>query len=114
MTQNPMNEEFNFGESKRRRDEGMANAKLNRSTMAWQHDAGRWFMLLPIGTTFVMDDVVRAVGLAAEGANKNNVVGAWINGLAKAKFIAKTGRVVKSERITRHAGEANEWMKLRG
>lgn len=109
-----MSDEFDFGEAKRQRDEGMSNAKLNRSTIAWQHDAGRWFMLLPIGTVFTLDDAIRAVGLPNEGANKNNVVGAWINGLARAKFIEWTGNIVKSERVTRHAGQSKEWRKNRG
>jgi len=108
-----MSDEFNFGKAEDARDKGMAEAKLNRSTLTWQQDAGRWFMTLPEGTTFTMDDVIRAVGLPSEGANRNNVVGAWINGLARMKFISWTGRLVKSERVTRHAGEAKEWRKIR-
>lgn len=110
-----MNEgEFDFIESTRRKDEGMAKASTGPSAIQWNHDVGRWFMLLPLGTTFTMDDVIRANGLPASGgANKQNAVGAWINGMARAKFIQKTGRVVKSERIQRHAGEANEWVKIK-
>jgi hypothetical protein len=107
-------DEFNFGESEKRKEKGMSRANSSLSGIAWTIDAGRWFMLLPLWSTFTLDDVVRANGLPGEGGpNTRNVVGSWINGLAKAKFIAKTGRIVKSERIDRHRGESHEWQKIR-
>ena len=106
--------EFDFVEGKRKKEEGMAKARGSPSAIQWNHDVGRWFMLLPVGTTFTMDDVIRANGLPSEGgANKQNAVGAWINGMARARFIQKTGRIIKSERVKRHAGEANEWVKIK-
>jgi hypothetical protein len=106
---------FDEEESKRRRDEGMNNAGKSAHGFNFSHDAGRWFMLLPVGTVFTPDDVIRNVGLpGAGGPNTRNIVGAWINGLARAHFIRWTGRHVKSERIDRHAGENKEWVKIKG
>ena len=111
-----MTEEFDFGESTRRKKEGMNKAKGGAGAILWQQDAGRWFFQLPMGAVFSLDDGIRSCGMpnADGGANTQNAVGAWINGLATAKFIRWTGRMVKSERVKRHAGEAKEWQKVKG
>lgn len=108
-----MSDWFDNDESKRRRDDGMAKAKQNRSTFEWQHDAQLEYFNWPLGFVFTPDFLVSRIGLPSEGANKNNVVGAWINGMAKAGFIVWTGNTVKSQRVKRHAGEAKEWMKIK-
>src|SRR5215471_4052087 len=108
-----MNDEFDFGESLRRKEEGIKLAASSKNGMLWKHDAGRWFMLLPVGTCFTTDDVIKAVGPPGEGVNTCNVVGAWFNGLAKSRFIRRTGRTFRSERVVRHAGITYEWIKLR-
>jgi hypothetical protein len=108
--------QFDFGESQRRKESGMAKAKGRAGAILWQQNVSRWFFTLPVGTVFCPDDVVRACGLpsANGGANTQNAVGAWINGMARAKFIRWTGRLVRSERTQRHAGEAREWQKIKG
>jgi hypothetical protein len=105
--------EFDFGEGKKKADEGMHKAFGAARIFEWQHDAGRWFMLLPIGTEFTADDLTKAVGLPDQGANRNNVVGAFFNGLAHAKFIQWTGATYKSERIDRHTGMNRVWRKIK-
>jgi hypothetical protein len=110
-----MNDElFDFEESKRRRDEGMAKARGRQSNFEFNHAASQFFFSLKVGDVFTPDDVVRYSGLPDEGLNRNNAVGAWINGLAKAGFIRWTGRTVKSQRVDRHAGSNKEWIKIKG
>jgi len=108
-----MKEEFDFNEGKEEAQRGMDAAAAASRVRAWQHDAGRWFMLLPIGTEFSADDLIKAVGLPDEGANRNNVVGAFFNGLAKARFIKWTGRTSKSQRVDRHTGMNRIWVKIK-
>jgi hypothetical protein len=105
--------EFDFGEGKEKAEEGMSQASGAGRIFGWQHDAGRWFMLLPVGTEFTADDLTKAVGLPDQGLNRNNVVGAFFNGLAKARFIQWTGKTYKSERVDRHTGMNRVWLKIK-
>lgn len=111
-----MEDEFDFEESKRRKEEGMNQARGGENAIYWTQQVGRWFFQLPLGAVFGMDDIIRACGLpnSKGGPNSQNAVGSWINGMAKAKFIRWTGRMVKSARVKRHAGEAKEWCKIKG
>lgn len=104
---------FDFGEGKEEADKGMDRAGAAVRVIEWRHDAGRWFMLLPVGTEFTADDLVKAVGLPDEGQNRNNVIGSFFNALATAKFIRWTGKTYKSERITRHTGMNRVWVKIK-
>jgi hypothetical protein len=107
--------EFDFGEAERERDKGMARARGNQSNFEFNHSASQFFFGLKVGDTFTPDDVTRYAGLPGDGsANSANAVGAWINGMAKAKFIKWTGAMAKSERIERHAGDNKVWCKVRG
>ena len=106
-------DEFNFGKGREKADEGMDAAATAGRVHHWRMDAGRWFMRLPIGEEFSADDLIRAVGLPDEGVNKNNVVGAFFNALAKSNFIGWTGKTMKSERIDRHTGMNRIWYKIR-
>ncbi len=107
--------EFDFGESKRERDEGMSRARGNQSNVEFNHAASQFFFGLKVGDTFTLDDVTRYAGLPGDGtANSANAVGAWINGMARAGFIKWTGAHSKSERVQRHAGENKVWCKVRG
>lgn len=107
---------FDWDEGKRRKEDGMNKAKGGAGAIVWNQDAGRWFFKLPLGAVFCPDDLIRACGLpnADGGPNSQNAVGAWINGMAKAKFIRWTGRTVRSERVVRNAGEARQWQKIKG
>lgn len=64
------------------------------------------------GKPFTSEDVVAGVGLPAGGVSKdrNNAVGAMMNGLARAHTIRKTGRRVLSRRESSHAAELVEWV----
>lgn len=106
--------EFNLEEGRQKRDEGMQKARGRQSNFEFNHAASQFFFSLKIGEVFTPDDVVRAAGLPDEGLNRNNAVGAWINGLAQSGFIQWTGRTVKSRRVDRHAGSNKEWRKIRG
>src|SRR5262245_38432452 len=104
---------FDLNEGRRRRDEGTARSRGNQGNVEFNHAAQQFFFGLKVGDTFTPDDLVAYAGLPDEGPNQNNAVGAWINGMAKAKFIRWTGRTVKSERVGRHAGTNKEWIKVR-
>jgi hypothetical protein len=108
------NEEFDFKEGERRRDEGMSRTRGSQGNFGFNYAASQFFFALKVGDVFTPDDVVRYAGLPDEGINKNNAVGAWISGLAHGGFIRWTGRTVKSERVDRHAGSNKEWVKIKG
>lgn len=111
-------QEFDFG--KTGGDRGVQGTPLldfkstRRRTFAFNHAASQFFFSLKVGDTFTPDDLVKYAGLPDEGPNNNNSVGAWINGMNKAGFIAKTGQTIKSERPTRRGGTQREWYKVRG
>jgi hypothetical protein len=105
--------DFSFIKGKAEAESGMDKASAAGRVHHWQVDAGRWFMLLPVGHEFSADDLIKAVGLPDEGVNKNNVVGAFFNSLAKSRFIKWTGKTMKSERIDRHTGMNRIWFKVR-
>ena len=109
-----MDELFNLPSGRRLRDAGMARTRGRQGNMEFNHSASQFFFGLKIGDVFTPDDLVRYAGLPDEGINKNNAVGAWINGMANSGFIRWTGRTVKSERVDRHAGMNKEWMKIKG
>jgi hypothetical protein len=94
--------DFDFGQGKDKADSGMRKAENAARVREWQHEAGRWFMLLPVGMEITADDLAKAVGLPDQGTNKVNSVGAFFNGLANAKFI-KWIYSQKDERVNRHA-----------
>lgn len=107
--------EFDFGEGKRRGDEGMSKARGNQSNFEFNHRASLYFFRLEIGDTFTPDDVTRNAGLPGDGtANTGGAVGAWINGMMKAGFIKWTGAMAPSERPERHGSQNKVWRKIRG
>ena len=106
-------DEFDFPKGKSEANNGMRHAESAKRVMEWRHDAGRWFMLQPVGFEFNADDLTKAVGLPDSGANRNNVVGAFFNGLATSRFIRWTGHTTKSERIDRHTGMNRIWIKIK-
>jgi hypothetical protein len=108
-----MSDEFDFGQGQKDGDDGMDKAYGAKRSHAWLHDAGYFFMSLAVGDQFTADDLVKRCGLPDEGQNKNNVIGSWFNGLARAKFIRWTGATYKSERVTRHTGMNRVWVKLK-
>lgn len=57
----------------------------------WKWKADTWFRTKHQGIKFSSEDVTDAVGLpgGGHGMNRNNAVGAWINGLAKAGLIIR-------------------------
>ncbi len=93
------------------RDAGMSHALRAQRVAAWKNAANDWLARQPIGVLFTTDDLVRAVGVPDIGANRNNVVGAWTSGNARAGRIVFTGRLAKSRRVVRHAGMQRLWRK---
>ena len=106
-----MQQEFGLQLGRKAAEAGMDKANDAARVFDWQCDAGRWFMALPSGALISSDDLTRAVGVPDEGQNKNNAVGAFFNGLARARMIFWTGRTIKSERVTRHTGMIRVWQK---
>lgn len=76
----------------------------------WKHMAERWIGSKPPGWEFSADDLIYAIGVPDEGANKNNIVGAWFNAKSKARIITFTGRMKKSSRVSRHTGLTRVWV----
>ena len=58
-------------------------------------------------------DFFRGEAQKVNGMNRNNVMGAFISGLAAERRIRFTGRTVKSSAVSRHTGTQREWVKVR-
>lgn len=91
--------------------EGMAKADSADRVQLWKQDAARWFATVPVGAEFTADDLTKAIGVPDEGANRNNVVGAFFSGLARNQRIRFAGRMRKSARVTRHSNVQRVWIK---
>ena len=89
----------------------LATAQAQR-VQVWKWSALDWVKRLPRGTEFTSDDVIRDCGLADEGANRNNVVGAEFHVWARQGLIRDTGKQKKSERTARHGGRIGVWRRL--
>lgn len=59
---------------------------------------------------FIADDLVAIVGLPDKGLNKNNAVGAVIQGAARRGVIVHTGNYRRSARLSGHARVVAEWI----
>jgi len=94
------------------KEEGQSNALKAMRVELWKELANDWFAARYKGTEFTMDDVVRNAGLPDQGANRNNVLGAWMAAKAKRGEIEWTGEMVRSRRVTRHVGLQRVWRKL--
>lgn len=77
----------------------------------WKIAASAWLDALPSGAEVHMDLVTAAVGLPDEGANRNNVTGAWLNAQAKGGRLTFTGKFRKSQRPERHGSVQRVWRK---
>jgi hypothetical protein len=103
---------FDLGKANAIADEGMGKAMKADRVQDWKVRASAWLDALPSGTEFHFDMLTAWVGLPDEGANRNNVAGAWLNAQAKTGRIHFTGRWHKSERVARRGGMHRVWRKL--
>lgn len=95
--------------------EGMDRAERAQRVQAWKDDANRFLLYLHTkarGITFSADDLIEAVGLPDIGPNRNNVIGAWFNAMAKAGRIENTGKRRKSTRPEGHGRRIDVWRVL--
>ena len=90
---------------------GMARAESADRVQLWKELATDWLEQLSPGALFTSDDLIRTVGVAGIGANKNNVIGAFFSGAAKRGVIVWTGRFHNSERVVRR-GVHRIWRKV--
>lgn len=104
-----MTAQFDFVSGKWEAENGMELAVQANRVQTWKEQAERWINAKPQGFEFSADDLVYAIGVPDEGANKNNVVGAWFNAKSKARAITFTGRMKKSSRVSRHTGITRVW-----
>lgn len=103
-------DEFNFDEGLYRAEEGMTRAERTVLGRIWSAKNTAWFDILVPGTIFCSDDCVRANGLPGTPGNK--AVGAWFGAMHKMKKIICVNPRHRSERVARHAGPQQEWMKV--
>ena len=98
-------------EGERRKQAGM-NLAADHVADAWK-DAFRRTVesLARTGAPFTADDVIGYVGLptGSETQNRNNAVGAMLNGLARRKVIVQTGQYRKGTRPASHSRMIAEW-----
>ena len=90
--------------------EGMELAENADRVQEWKQAASTWLGSQAVGLEFTADDLVRAVGVADIGANRNNVLGAWVNAQRAAGRLEFAGRLRKSERVSRHGGLQRVWI----
>ena len=103
-------QQFDFEQGWHDAEKGMALANGADRVKEWKERAERHLMSLSAGSEFTADDLVQKIGLPDEGENKNNVVGAWINGKRNDGRITFTGRFLKSNRVSRHTGLQRVWV----
>jgi hypothetical protein len=108
-----MEEQFDFFRGEAQKVNGMNRAANASHVQEWKGEAWAWFYQLPVGTVFTGDDIRKRIGTPDEGMNRNNVMGAFISGLAAERRIRFTGRTVKSSAVSRHTGTQREWVKVR-
>ena len=108
-----MEEQFDLFRGEAQKVNGMNRAEDANCVQQWKGEAWAWFYQLPVGTVFTGDDIRKRIGAPAEGMNQNNVMGAFISGLAAERRIRFTGRIVKSRCVSRHTGTQREWVKVR-
>lgn len=92
--------------------EGMARALQPQELVRWREQFREAVtMWAERGVPFTSEDITDTIGLPRGIAqNKNNAVGAMMNGMAVRGIIRKTGRRVQSTRSHSHAREILEWV----
>jgi hypothetical protein len=103
-------DEFNFEKGQGLAAEGMSRAESTVLGRIWCAGATEWFNPKPSGFVFCSDDIVREKGLPGTPGNKS--IGSWFSGMAKKKLIVCVDPRVRSERVARHAGPQQLWMKV--
>lgn len=103
---------FDLEQGQAAAEQGMWLADSAARVQQWKEMADAWLAELQVWSHFTADDLVAAVGLPDEGANRNNVVGAWMNAQSKKGLIEFAGRLSKSARVGRHTGLQRVWVKL--
>lgn len=93
---------------------GMDLALAAADIPPWPQLAREWIQARPAGTRLTSEDLIRALGLPRTdpGMNRNNAVGAAINGAARARLIRKTGQRVNGTRPESHGHEINLWERV--
>lgn len=103
---------FDPAEAERLAAEGMARAWRAERVAEWKWAAGEWLARLRPGTEISADDLTAAVGLPdvpEEGADRNNVIGAFFRAQARRGRLVSTGTYRKSKRAERHGAMARVW-----
>ena len=93
------------------KEEGMARALNKKGLEEWQERVRVWAWHLDAGQRIVANDIIEMFGTPSGGteSNKNNAVGAIMNGLAKKGVLRKTGEYAKSSRPERHGAIVAVW-----
>lgn len=100
--------QMDFISGKWEAEKGMDRANNASRVQHWKELAEKYLFSRPKGTEFTADDLINHIGVPDE--TKNNVVGAWFNAQSKKRKITFTGRMKKSERVSRHTGLMRVWM----
>lgn len=103
-------DEFNFDEGLYRAEEGMTRAECSVRGRIWSARATSEFDTFPSGFVFTPDCMVKRIGLPGTPGNKS--VGAWFGAMSKKKKIICVNPRYRSERVARHAGPQQGWMKV--
>lgn len=108
-----MTDLFDEYESRQRKENGMAQALTPDHLEQWRKQFRRHVeQLASTGYMFTSEDVIEGVGLPAGDVyiNRNNAVGAMMNGLARAGIIKKTRERRQSRRPNSHGAELTVWI----
>jgi hypothetical protein len=100
-------------EGERLKEQGMERASGAERVQPWKEKADNAFGFYDVGKEFSADSITMFIGPPDSGANRCNVVGAWISGLSKTGRIRFTGQFRKSNRASRHAGLQRIWRKVK-
>lgn len=84
---------------------------LSAADLQWRENAETALAkLIDSGRTFTADDLIDLVGLANEGVNRNNIIGALFTSYRKTGMIRSTGNYRPSMRISNHGRILAEWI----
>lgn len=94
------------------RDEGIEHVETDANA-AWRKAARSTVLNLPVGATFTTDYVWAQVGRLnfIDAPTEPRAMGAVMIGLARERYVLKTGRYFNTERAQAHGRPIPEWVR---
>jgi hypothetical protein len=95
-------------DGQQRKEEGMAKVLRSSQSMIYREHLRDALFCFQVGDEFTIEALTSIVG-RPPAACHYNLVGACVNGMAKARLIEKTGRTVPAQRASLHGSDLPIW-----